>query len=258
MGNLGGELVQVGPARVLDMTMDGTIEAVVRLCAAPGSAVRTAYALHVGGINLIAEHHAGYSAGLRAADAVYADGAAAVLLARAGGAHRIERAATTDIGIPVLTRLKSVLNRPVRVALVGGPPGLAERAGQVLESRANAEVTHTSDGFRRDDEVVAEELRRADPDVVFVGMGVPTEVEWAERMKSLLSATTLITCGGWFGFLVGDERRAPVALRRLNLEWAHRLLLAPKRLYPRYVQGTWNTLRLLRGQLLARRSTIGL
>lgn len=270
----GPQTVPVGPARVLDATLDEVIVAISRLAAEreadredgpgaeredapaaePEAGVRTVYALHVGGINLMAGSHQAYVDGLRNADLVYADGAAVVFLAKVAGARRIERAATTDIGLPVLAGTSAALGRPVRVALVGGPVGLAERAGAILAARVPVEVVFATDGFRRDEEAVAAELRSVSPDVIIVGMGAPAEVEWVERLKPLLPPATVLTCGGWFTFLVGDERRAPGALQRLNLEWSYRLLQAPKRLFRRYLSGVWNTLRFVPQQRRYRRS----
>lgn len=248
--------VPVGPAQVLDATTDQVVQEIVALCLQRGPAVRTAYALHVGGLNLVKGGDACYEAGLSAANLVYADGAAVVLLARVGGARQIQRAPTTDIGVPVIRGLGVALGRPAKVALVGGPPGLAESAGKVLASGAGAEVLVTADGYRRDDHVLIEELVRAAPDLLIVGMGVPTEVKWVERLKSHLPSTTVLTCGGWFNFLTGEERRAPTSLQRFNLEWVHRLMLAPRRLAPRYLRGVSSTLRLLPRQMHLRRQVV--
>ena len=54
-------------------------------------------------------------------------------------------------------------------------------------------------------------------------------------------------------FLAGEQPRAPVALQRLGLEWLHRLLHEPRRLFRRYVvQGLPFGLRLF-GWALAQR-----
>lgn len=244
----------VGSVRILDASHGEAVEALVRMCADPEPSVRIAYALHVGGLNLLVGRHPGYVSGLNSADIVYADGASVVQLARLAGAQRVERASTTDIGILVLRGLADTLGRPPRVALIGGPAGLAETAGRALEMAAGAQIVYVTGGFRHDDDAVGEELREARPDVLFVGMGVPTEVEWSQRMIDRLPPTAVLTCGGWFGFLAGEEQRAPAIVQRLNLEWAHRLVLSPRRLLPRYARGAASTLRLVIPQLAARRA----
>ncbi len=60
---------------------------------------------------------------------------------------------------------------------------------------------------------------------------------WSEQHLNELPSGLLLTCGGWFGHLVGDERRAPRVLRRSGLEWIARVAQSPSRLGPRYARG---------------------
>jgi len=53
----------------------------------------------------------------------------------------------------------------------------------------------------------------------------------------------LIGVGAAFGFHAGTVARAPVWMQRLSLEWLHRLLSEPRRLWRRYL--TTNTLFLI-------------
>jgi N-acetylglucosaminyldiphosphoundecaprenol N-acetyl-beta-D-mannosaminyltransferase len=49
-----------------------------------------------------------------------------------------------------------------------------------------------------------------------------------------------------FSFLTGEVRRAPRWLQRIGLEWAHRFVQEPRRLFRRYmVEGVPYALRLL-------------
>jgi exopolysaccharide biosynthesis WecB/TagA/CpsF family protein len=41
--------------------------------------------------------------------------------------------------------------------------------------------------------------------------------------------------GAALEFITGQTKRAPVLARRLGLEWAHRLLTDPRRLWRRYL-----------------------
>jgi exopolysaccharide biosynthesis WecB/TagA/CpsF family protein len=45
--------------------------------------------------------------------------------------------------------------------------------------------------------------------------------------------------GAGLEFLIGDQKRAPRFLQRLNLEWAHRLATNPRRLWRRYLVEAW-------------------
>ena len=105
--------------------------------------------------------------------------------------------------------MAAVSGRPIRIALVGGPEGLAERAGIALAERHSCEIVYTSDGFRTDWDPVIQAIKDASPDIVFVGMGSPREKLWVIEHTPKLSPMLVNTCGGWFGFVTGDERRAP-------------------------------------------------
>ena len=194
-------------------------------------------ALHVGGLN--ERSTPGFLEGLRRARLVYADGIAVVLLAKLMGAKSVERAATTDIGVPILKQTSRILNRDVRVALVGGSPGLAEEAARSLAGSAPIDVVYTCHGFQSEDEwhERLQELREESPDVIFVGLGSPKELLFCVSNMDRLPSALVLTCGGWFGFLSGAEPRAPRIIRAMGLEWANRLMHDPRRLTTRYAKG---------------------
>jgi len=232
--------VPVGPFCVMDATRADFVEHVVALCCDPESAgpVLT-YALHVGGLN--ARNDAAFVEAMSRAAVVYADGGSVVWLARLAGAQVIERAPTTDVGWDVLRGLATALGRSPRLALVGGPEGLADRAARVLEEGAPVQVVLTDHGYHQDWSTTLASLRRAAPDVVLVGFGAPGEMIWCERHREVLPAALVMTVGGWFGHLVGDERRAPRILRRSGVEWIARFAQSPRRLGPRYARGLYSS-----------------
>ena len=227
--------IEVGPFWVNDSTKDALVDRVVELSLAKHPQPVLAYALHVGGLN--ARRERDFVVAMRHADVVYADGGSVVLLARLAGATRVERAPTTDIGWDVLRRLADRLGRVPRVALVGGPVGLAERSGAVLAEAGVAEVVAVEHGYHRDWTDPLERVRTAGPDVTLVGLGAPREMVWCQQHREELPPGLMLTCGGWFGHLAGDERRAPTLLRRSGLEWIARVAQAPGRLGPRYARG---------------------
>lgn len=211
---------------------------------------RLVFALHVGG--LLHLDSTQYREALSEADLVYADGAAVVALARAGGARHIERAPTTDIGIPALERLGERLGRRPRVAVVGGHDGLAAAAGEVLERAAGVEVVYSHHGYFEIPEQILDDLQRCRPDALVLGLGMPKEALWAHTHREQLPPTVVLTCGGWFGFLTGQERRAPELLQRLGLEWTFRLAQDCRRLSGRYARGLFVSVRMLPGQVRRR------
>jgi N-acetylglucosaminyldiphosphoundecaprenol N-acetyl-beta-D-mannosaminyltransferase len=204
----------------------------------------------VGGLN--ARRERDFVVAMRQADVVYADGGSVVWLARLAGGNRIERAPTTDIGWDVMRGFARRAGRLPRVAMIGGPPGLAERAGAVLEEAGVADVVFHTNGFHSDWAESLTRLREAAPDITVIGLGAPREMIWSQRHRDELPPGLLLTCGGWFGYLVGEERRAPRVLRRSGLEWIARVAQAPGRLGPRYARGVAVTALLALGTLQRR------
>lgn len=243
--------ISVSGVAVTDLTHDELIDLAARPVV---DRPRLVYALHVGGLNALCDTD--YRRALANADLVYADGAAVVMLARLAGATRIERAATTDVGTPLLQLIGERLGRTPRVAIVGGPPGLAARAGQVLEERTGATTVLAHHGYfnAREERDLLTDLRAARPDVVLVGLGCPHEAIWSEANRHLLPPALVLTCGGWFGFLTGEESRAPELLRSSGMEWSYRLLHDFRRLRSRYALGAVITASAVPAQLAYRRS----
>ncbi|MBK7379693.1 MAG: WecB/TagA/CpsF family glycosyltransferase [Ignavibacteriales bacterium] len=52
-----------------------------------------------------------------------------------------------------------------------------------------------------------------------------------------IDSKILWAVGGLFGYLSGEEKRAPEIMTRNGLEWIFRLFVNPKRLFFRYVIG---------------------
>jgi N-acetylglucosaminyldiphosphoundecaprenol N-acetyl-beta-D-mannosaminyltransferase len=85
------------------------------------------------------------------------------------------------------------------------------------------------------DEVVAA-INNANPDVVWVGIGVPKQEKWMAEMRPLLEAPVLVGVGAAFDFHAGLVPQAPNLLQDAGLEWAYRLAHEPRRLWRRYVR----------------------
>jgi N-acetylglucosaminyldiphosphoundecaprenol N-acetyl-beta-D-mannosaminyltransferase len=85
------------------------------------------------------------------------------------------------------------------------------------------------------DAIVAE-INDAEPDVVWVGIGVPKQEKWMAALRPRLDAPVLIGVGAAFDFHAGLVPQAPPWLQRAGLEWAYRLAHEPRRLWRRYLR----------------------
>ena len=78
-------------------------------------------------------------------------------------------------------------------------------------------------------------IREAGAEYVWVGLGAPKQERWMAQMAAELRPAVLLGVGAAFDFQSGRVRRAPPAMRRLGLEWLHRLGQEPRRLWRRYL-----------------------
>jgi len=83
---------------------------------------------------------------------------------------------------------------------------------------------------------VAAEIDRVDPDLVFVGIGVPKQEKWMAAMRPQLAAPVLLGVGAAFDFHAGLVPQAPGWLQAAGLEWLYRLGQEPRRLWRRYAR----------------------
>ena len=69
----------------------------------------------------------------------------------------------------------------------------------------------------------------AQPDILFVAYGHPKQDFWIDRYRAGMPAAVALGVGGAFDFVAGVTVRAPRWMRRLGLEWLHRLIRQPWR-----------------------------
>jgi N-acetylglucosaminyldiphosphoundecaprenol N-acetyl-beta-D-mannosaminyltransferase len=82
----------------------------------------------------------------------------------------------------------------------------------------------------------AAEINAAQPDVVWVGLGVPRQEKWMASMRARLDAPVLVGVGAAFDFHAGLVPQAPDWVQRAGMEWAFRLAQEPRRLWGRYLR----------------------
>lgn len=83
--------------------------------------------------------------------------------------------------------------------------------------------------FDLDDAQVAEKVKQAQPDLIFVALGLPRQEQWIARHLDDFDKGLFMGVGGSFDTLTGEVPRAPKFWINLNLEWFYRLLKQPFR-----------------------------
>jgi N-acetylglucosaminyldiphosphoundecaprenol N-acetyl-beta-D-mannosaminyltransferase len=92
---------------------------------------------------------------------------------------------------------------------------------------------------------IVQRVVAAQPDVLLVAYGAPAQDLWIARHKAELGVPVMMGVGGAFDHIAGVQRRAPLWVQRIHLEWLFRLATQPWRwrrqlALPRFV---WAVLR---------------
>lgn len=138
-----------------------------------------------------------------------------------------------------------------KVALLGTQEPYLTQAKHYISDGLNPSVElFTADGFQSD-EMYIDLVKRNEPNLIVLGMGMPKQERVALQIKEQCSKPCTIICGGAIiDFMGGKVSRAPAWMRKLGIEWLYRLLLEPRRLFMRYVIGNplflWRTKKIVR------------
>ena len=172
---------------------------------------------------------------LEGADILHADGLPIVAAARLlTGTPIPERCATTDF---IHDAAEAAIESGLRFYLLGATEEVNKGAAEaLLRDHPGLQIVGRRHGYFSPDEEdeICDEINRSGADVVWVGLGVPSEQKFATRNKGVLRAGWIVTCGGCFNFASGDYVRAPQWMQDAGLEWLHRVWREPRRLFWRY------------------------
>ena len=197
---------------------------------------KSVFSLHVSSLLSLGDTE--YLHSLTTANLIYADGVSISILARMAGGKKVDRFPLTDLGHEVIESANRMLQSEVRIGLIGGPEGLALNAGLALEKGHSCRIVFSKSGFDINWGDIKRCIEESNPHIIFVGLGTPSETKVIAKHINEWSNVIVMNCGGWFGFLSGNEKRAPRILRHIGLEWLFRLLQDPKRLVNRYSLGS--------------------
>jgi N-acetylglucosaminyldiphosphoundecaprenol N-acetyl-beta-D-mannosaminyltransferase len=173
------------------------------------------------------------------ADLMVADGMPLIWASRLQGTPLPERVAGSDL---TNTLPAEAARRGRSIYLLGGADDAAKKASDVLLKRhpnLNIAGIHVpAYGFEKDPSQMAaleNALLDAKPHIVLVALGSPKQEVLIKQLREKLPGTWWLGIGISFSFVCGDVQRAPRWVQKLGLEWVHRLMQEPRRLFRRYV-----------------------
>ncbi len=173
------------------------------------------------------------------ADLVVADGMPLIWASRLQGTPLPHRVAGSDL---ISSLSAAAAGKSRSIFLLGGAPRTAEAAAEILKTN-NPQLkiggTYCPPiGFEENaaemDRIIAT-LVAAAPDIVFVALGSPKQEHLIQQIRQVLPKAWWLGVGISFSFLCGDVKRAPRWIQIIGLEWMHRLVQDPKRLFHRYI-----------------------
>lgn len=182
------------------------------------------------------------------ADVVFCDGAGVMLAARMLGGRIPERITYADWVWQLAALCEA---EGLSLHFLGARPGVAAIAARRLEERfpelriAGVRHGHFDHAAGSEENgAVIEEVNAANPDVLLLGLGMPTQERWLMENRGRLNVRVALTGGAVFDYVSGELRRGPRFLTDNGFEWLARLVIEPRRLWRRYLVG--NTLFVLR------------
>jgi N-acetylglucosaminyldiphosphoundecaprenol N-acetyl-beta-D-mannosaminyltransferase len=142
------------------------------------------------------------------------------------------------------------VERGYRHFLYGGEPGVAELLKGTLQRRfPGLRVVGTfTPPFRSlnaaEEDDLLTQVQALKPHILWVGLGTPKQERFMAHYIDRLDVPLLVGIGAAFDYHTGRIRDSPYWIKRAGLQWVHRLLQDPKRLWKRYLRNNptfiWN------------------
>ena len=173
---------------------------------------------------------------LNQADLLLNDGSGVQIAGRLAGRPFADNLVGTDL-TPLLCERAAASQ--VSVFLLGGGPGVAERAGESLKrSVPGLKMAGTHHGYftAGEEQAVLDGINDSGAGILLVAFGNPLQEAWIHRNADRLRCDLCVGIGGLVDHLGGRLRRAPRWVRRAGIEWVQILLQQPHK-WRRYLIG---------------------
>lgn len=226
--------VTIAGIPVDNLTEDEAVEAIDRMIAGGG----THYGAVINAAKVVsADRDDQLKRILFEADLVTADGMSVIWASRVLGSRLRERVT----GIDLFQRLvRHAAQRGLSVYFLGSRESSVRGTVQRFSTKyPSLKIAGWRDGYFAGDEnnSVCQSIKDSGADLLFVALGSPKQEYWIASNIERIGVGFALGVGGSFDHLSGFARRAPMWMQRAGLEWFHRLLQEPRRLWRRYLIG---------------------
>jgi len=167
---------------------------------------------------------------LHAAGLLIPDGIGVVIAARLLHSARLERVPGSELMPAICAK---AAEKGYRIFLFGADPEVNRKTRDIIAQRyPGILIVGNRDGYATEDgmQALIDEINASDAEILFIALGSPKQEIWMERYLNRTNVKVCQGVGGTFDVIAGKVRRAPLAFRRLHLEWLYRLLSNPRRM----------------------------
>ncbi|GAB4295897.1 MAG: WecB/TagA/CpsF family glycosyltransferase [Ignavibacteriaceae bacterium] len=181
-------------------------------------------------------HFDQFSRAFLSADYIYADGYSIVLALKYLKKINIRKIVVSylffeELGKKFETESKSIF-------LLGETEKTLEKAVENLNINfPGIKIAGFSHGYFNDseNEEIVSKINTYSPEVLIVGMGAPKSEIWVQENINKLDVKCILCVGAFIKIAANESSLAPRWLYNTGLEWIHRLLKEPGRLFKRYL-----------------------
>jgi N-acetylglucosaminyldiphosphoundecaprenol N-acetyl-beta-D-mannosaminyltransferase len=172
---------------------------------------------------------------IRACPVVNADGQSVVIASRLLRQPLPERVAGIDLFAELVKR--SAENGRSVYFLGARDDVLDEMVSRFRTQYPTLRIAGLRNGYWDNDAEVIEQVRAAQPDLLFLAIPSPRKEFWLAEHLPALGVPFAMGVGGSFDVLAGKVKRAPKWVQRIGCEWVYRLVQEPRRMWKRYLVG---------------------
>jgi N-acetylglucosaminyldiphosphoundecaprenol N-acetyl-beta-D-mannosaminyltransferase len=181
----------------------------------------------------------GFRAFLNSSHKVYCDGEGVRLAARLLGFHLPRRIVLTYFFWDICQQAELMGHS---LFLLGShEEQLMESVERIRSRYPSLRISGTHHGFFEkrgpQTDAVLDLIQSAEPDLLFIGFGMPLQEDWIEENRDRLIVPAIFPCGSMIEYASGRKTFAPAWMSNHGMEWVYRLFQEPGRLWKRYLLG---------------------
>ncbi|MDA3868646.1 MAG: WecB/TagA/CpsF family glycosyltransferase [Gammaproteobacteria bacterium] len=174
---------------------------------------------------------------LSLSDMVLPDGAPVAWVMRKSGYSMQRRIAGPDLMIRLCEDLQK---KDISIFLFGSSQNTLDKLESNLHllfpglQLAGSLSPKYGDWSNEEEQKYIDTINASGAGIIFIGLGCPKQEIWMVKNRERINGV-MLGVGAAFDFHAGTVKRAPEIYQQFGLEWLHRLLSEPRRLWKRYL-----------------------